>query len=64
MEWSTNHSRVTKSLTNRITIASERLQFQLRDFHTQVQHSQKYSFQFDSSIETLIEFHPSREPVV
>ena len=39
MEWDSSHSRVMKSLTNRITIASERLQIPLRDFHNDIQHS-------------------------
>ena len=56
MEWDANHSRVMKSITNRITIASERLQIHLRNFRTDVQHSQKYTFHFDSSNETLVEF--------
>ena len=63
MEWEANHSRVMKSLTNRITIASERLQIHLRDFHNDIQHSQKYTFQFDPSNDTLVEFRPRREPV-
>ena len=56
MEWDSNQSRVMKSITNRITIASEWLHIHLRDFNTDVQHSQKYTFHFDSSNETLVEF--------
>ena len=64
MEWDTNHSRVMKSLTNHITIASEWLKIHLRDFHTEVQHLHNYSFHFDPSKKTLIKFRPWREPVV
>ena len=63
MEWDANHSRVMKSITNRITMASKWLQIHLRDFHTDVQHSQKYTFHFDPSNDTLIEFRSRREPV-
>ena len=63
MEWDENHSWVMKSITNRITIASERLQINLRDFHTDVQHSKKYTFHFAPSNDTLVEFRPRREPV-
>ena len=48
MEWDTNHSQVIKSLTNRITIASKRLQIHLRDFHTNI----------DPSNDTIVEFRP------
>ena len=50
-----------KSITNRITMASKWLQIHLRDFHTDVQHSQKYTFHFDPSNDTLIEFRSRRE---
>ena len=56
MEWDANHSRVMKSLTNRITIASERLQIHLRDFHNNIQYSHKYTFQLYATNDTLVEF--------
>ena len=64
MDWGANHSRVMKSLTNRITIASERLKIHLRDFHTDMQHSHKYTFHFDPSNDTLVKLRPRREPVI
>ena len=64
MEWDTNHSRVMKSITNRITIASEWLQIHLHDFHTDVHHLQKYTFHFNPSNDTLVEFRPWRVPAV
>ena len=63
MDWDSNHSRFMKCITNSITISSEEIHINLSDFHTDVQHSQKYTFHFDPSNDNLVKFRPQREPV-